>query len=530
MPPAIEAARVDGGARSGVWLPGLTLSALATLLRLAVAGRREGIEVDGITYLNNARALLGDVGAFTVLHPPLYSVIIAPFLWLSSDAEWAARVVSAVLGGLWVWPTLWLARGTTDARVAWLAGLLVAVSPSAVEASTHVLAESTAGLCLTTFFAVLVHALRTGSLGSAALAGVLGALTTLSRPEGMGYLALAWVVLASAPHLVAWRAPRHVLAGLAVLTLVWCSVLFPYMALVERETGHWHWSGKLEQTLLFAESVGDERPGAAIERAITEPRRDVPQTLVGYVLARPREVVSRIAINLHLLDKYVAPALLQSGGITLLALGLVQLRFRRGSATVEWFLAVAPLPLLGLVLFVVDARYGAPLIPVLSIIAAIGLRRLGQPDDQSSRLSLRSRILLIVVLLSFLPWIARPWFRQDPAAVEKEAGLWLRSAAGPGAVFIGRYPVLGFYAEGRGLPFPRAALDDLLKEGRARGARFLIADSVRLPESRPDLLGLVAGDRVRADLELAHVEEDRAGRRVVIYRIRGSDAPQVRTP
>src|SRR5882762_3398381 len=119
-----------GGGRlgGGLWLPGLTLSGAAILLRLAVASRREGIEVDGITYLNNARALLGDIGAFTVLHPPLYSVHLAPVLWLSDDAEWVARVVSAVLGGLWVWPTLWLARGTTGARVACLFFLVVAVT------------------------------------------------------------------------------------------------------------------------------------------------------------------------------------------------------------------------------------------------------------------------------------------------------------------------------------------------------------------------------------------------------------------
>ena len=242
-----------GGRRGdGLWLPGLILSGAAILLRLAVASRREGIEVDGITYLNNARALLSDFGAFTVLHPPLYSILLTPFLWLSADAEWVGRVVSAVLGGLWVWPTLWLSRGATDARVAWLAGLLVAVSPSAVEASTRVLSEPIAGLTLTTFFVVLVRALRTGSLGSAARAGVLGGLTTLSRPEGMAYLALAWVVLARAPRLVAWRASRHVLAGLGVLTLVWCAVLFPYMALVKRETGHWHWSGKVGQTLVMS--------------------------------------------------------------------------------------------------------------------------------------------------------------------------------------------------------------------------------------------------------------------------------------
>src|SRR5207249_12151345 len=77
------------------------------------------------------------------------------------------------------------------------------------------------------------------------------------------------------------------------------------------------------------------------------------------------------------------------------------------SAPPEWFLAIAPLPLLGLLLFVLDARYGTPLVPVLSIIAAIGLRRLGQPDDPSPRLSrseehtseLQSRFDLVCRLL-----------------------------------------------------------------------------------------------------------------------------------
>ena len=90
--------------------------------------------------------------------------------------------------------------------------------------------------------------------------------------------------------------------------------------------------------------------------------------------------------------------------------------------------------------------------------------------------------------------------------------------------------MIAHYAGARAIPFGQRSLDAALAEGRSRGARFVVADSVRLPESRPDLLGLVAGARVRPDLELAHVEEDRAGRRVVIYQIRDADARRVRTP
>ena len=135
-------------------------------------------------------------------------------------------------------------------------------------------------------------------------------------------------------------------------------------------------------------------------------------------------------------------------------------------------------------------------------------------------------LLLVVAVLSFVPYNLRPWFRQDPPGVEKAAGLWLLRTAGAGAGFIGSYPRIEYYAKSHGLLFARQSLDDLLAEGKRRGARFLIVDNVFLPALRPDLLTLVREDSGHhPDLEVAHVVEDRAGHRVVIYRITGG-APQ----
>jgi hypothetical protein len=68
--------------------------------------------------------------------------------------------------------------------------------------------------------------------------------------------------------------------------------------------------------------------------------------------------------------------------------------------------------------------------------------------------------------------------------------------------------------------FGNRSLEDLLAAGRQVGARFLIADNFRLPESRPDLMALAAGgQQVRPYLEMIHVVEDRAGRRILIYYI-----------
>src|SRR5437773_11348677 len=124
-----------------IWLPGLILSLLAILLRILVATKREGIEIDGIIYLSNAQAIRQGWDAMNVAHPPLYSLVLAVFSGLWNDPEAGARVISAVLGGLWVWPTLWLAHETTGERVDWTAGLLVALMPAGVEDSTRLPSE-----------------------------------------------------------------------------------------------------------------------------------------------------------------------------------------------------------------------------------------------------------------------------------------------------------------------------------------------------------------------------------------------------
>jgi hypothetical protein len=396
--------------------------------------------------------------------------------------------------------------------------------PAAVDAGTRVLPEALFGLCLTAFLALMARTLRTGSLGLAGLTGILGGLATLARPEGMGYLFLSWGLVLLAPVLAgaAWNG-RRAIPMVLTITVLWIAVVSPYLVAVRRQTGHWHWSGKLGITLLWAESVGDERSNAFVERVITETRQeDIPQSFLAYVAARPKEVLRRIGINLHLMDKYTLPGLLQSGGIALAILGLVHLRFRRGPEPPEWLLAAAVLPLGGLLFFVVEWRYFVAVLPVVSIIAGIGLARLGRHEGSGGavQVALAPAALFGVVLFSFVPWIVRPWFRQDPAAIEKAAGLWLRQSAGPGAVFLGRYPVISHYAEGQGIPFARRPLDDVLSEGRKAGARFLIADTERLPATRPDLVALLAVDQPRPGLTLAHVVEDRAGRRVLIYWIR----------
>jgi 4-amino-4-deoxy-L-arabinose transferase-like glycosyltransferase len=505
-----------------LWLPGLVLSALGIAVRLLVATRREGIEVDGILYLANAAALAGDLARFNAVHQPLYSLVLVVAGPLGGDPEWVGRVCAAVAGGLWVWPALWLARETTEAPVAWPAGLLVALMPAAVEAGTRVLPDTLLGLLMTATLASCVWAVRTASVAAAAVTGALGALAALAHPVGAGVLVLAVALLALAPRWAspAWARARPLVA-VPALALAAGLLLAPQILLVHEATGSWSWTGKrLGYTLTFSEHVGDERPGAAAERLTSGVRaEDAPTGAVAYASQNPAGLARRAVVNLHLVDKYTLPGLLQSGGLLLVALGLARLRWRR--AQPEWVLPVALLPLGGLLLLNVESRYFVPALPVLAIIGALGVVRLGRPRRALGgvRVSRVGAAALGLVLLSFVPWLVRPWFREDPSAVERTAGRWLRAEAGAGTAFLGRYPVLGYYAGARDIPLGARSLDEALAEGRRQGAAFLIVDSVRTPEIRPDLLPLLGGAPGRGALSLATTIEDRAGRRVLIYRI-----------
>jgi hypothetical protein len=271
--------------------------------------------------------------------------------------------------------------------------------------------------------------------------------------------------------------------------------------------------------VLFAETVGEEGQGVWQIRELDGSR--APRSVAAHMLARPEATLRRVLINLHLVDKYALTGLLGSGGIALVALGFFHLRFRRAPARPEWVLGLAPLPLAGFLVYLVSARYFVSLVPALSIVAAVGLARFSRTPDVPSRgpCSGRSRLLLVLVLASFAPWIARPWFREDPNAVEKATGLWLRRSGGPGAIIMGAYPVIDHYAGSHGIAFHGPALAEAIARGRRAGARYLIADNYRLQEAPPGLALLASVGDSPPRLELVRIFEDRTGRRVLVYRI-----------
>ncbi len=120
----------------------LALTALAMVAYVACAGGLQiGQHVDDASYVMLAKALLSGQGYRQIAYPdapletkypPLLPLLIAPFLWLSGGALWAARL-PALVSAIAAVPVLWLLlRRFADGWTLWLVTAVVALHPMIV--------------------------------------------------------------------------------------------------------------------------------------------------------------------------------------------------------------------------------------------------------------------------------------------------------------------------------------------------------------------------------------------------------------
>ena len=215
---------------------GLTLVLLAALaLRLSWlafvirGGAIENGAVDGVAIAellvngSGIDAAPADGARATPFFPALMAsgtVLAAGNISMSA----AGRLISAIFGALLVVPVFYLARSIYGRPSALIAAWAIALHPLLVTASTTVLALST---YLTLLFAGAWYALvamRSERLTAAAIAGVLFALATLTRSEGLVFVAA--VLMATV--VVAGRSTQN-LRGSAVCLVTCGAVLLPYV-------------------------------------------------------------------------------------------------------------------------------------------------------------------------------------------------------------------------------------------------------------------------------------------------------------
>jgi 4-amino-4-deoxy-L-arabinose transferase-like glycosyltransferase len=131
----------------------------------------------------------------TAYRPPLYPLVLAPWMALGSWSTVAIGILHVVLGIATVAGVVRLSRQWGLERYALLAGALVAVDPVSVWHSTLVMTETLATFLTVLALSALTAAAQRPSLRRAMLAGGLIGLAALCRPTYLPWMAFGALVL-----------------------------------------------------------------------------------------------------------------------------------------------------------------------------------------------------------------------------------------------------------------------------------------------------------------------------------------------
>ena len=238
----------DGKRSSGVGrtdlLVLLAVVAIAAILRLPDLGQRGGWDADQGRDMLVLWRLMTDhvvplVGPPTSIgdlhHGALWYLLLAPFAWISGDDPVVITTVIAVGGVIAVAVTWWLARSIGGPIAGLAAGLLMAVSASAIDESTFIWNPNMIALTSSIALAAAWHAHQTGRVRWWIVAATALIVTIQFHVLG----------IALAPPLVAlyladlWRAPAGTRSRLGRAGLVAIGIgLLLYLPLVAHELGN----------------------------------------------------------------------------------------------------------------------------------------------------------------------------------------------------------------------------------------------------------------------------------------------------
>ena len=491
------------------------LSALLLFGRPAVPG----ISMDGVTYLQIARNVLGGqgLGWQALWAAPLHSLLIALAARLTGtrDLAVAAGYVGMCMGVGLVLAVYFLGRELFDRRTAVVAALLAALFPHLVAISRSSEGEITYTFFLTLALALFVRALRRRSLPWALLSGASFSLAYLSRSEGfiVTFFVLGSAVLFAGRELSRTAALRLALAAAIAFVLV----ASPYLSFLRQNYGAWVISPKASYVMIWMKSriyhdndkgeIGnDELWGLSPAGKLRwqEPRG--MGDLVRYLASHPgkslrvyltnlaEEIPGRIPNNSGM-ERYpqVFPIYL-----ALAALLAVCLPWGEGSG-VKKRAALAPFAIL-LVLPVFTGgwwKYLVPYLPLLLVLASGGLcfiptllARRFPPWASGWRPLLLIGAVVLLLGVRF-QWdtlaaaAARPAVnaevagRRNLAEEARKAGAWAVARFGPGHNYMVPWSRIIYWLDGYWTPLPVAPLGDVLAYGRAHKAEYLVEEMVQ---------------------------------------------------
>ena len=110
-------------------------------------------------------------------------------------------------------------------------------------------------------------------------------------------------------------------------------------------------------------------------------------------------------------------------------------------------------------------------------------------------------LLLVIILVIGLYVQGWPALNRDFRMIQKEVGLWMRDHLPKGQKMMSKMGQESFYAEQAWVKLPEKGYEEILKEARARGARYLVVDEA-IEKDSPGFLQQAKNGEVKPLFEL----------------------------
>jgi hypothetical protein len=478
----------------------LSLLGIAFGLRLYAVLMARGIAMDSAAYGFMARDFLkGDFikGLSSTWFHPLYPILISLISPDATHVEITGRLISLFWGTVSLIPVYYLVKRAIGQKEAVFTALFYTFQPYLVTYSGMLLTEATYWglLILSVYF--FWTGLKKEKIWRMALSGSFLGLAYLTRPEGIGYLAvyLGWIV-AYGVLKKKWL-KQLVLMGV----LIPCTFIFvvPYIIYIHQETGQWLISKKFAwvQSQLLREGAGKTDSPKVIEQAMPEKNNSrIIMIIQNMVKGLPRVSYAYVmAYHFALWPFFI--------------FGLIRVRQK----TIPYELFIASLVLFHLLsLSTIDpsilnpyTRFSVPVIPLSLLWAGTGVFEIKRRLEKFSVANAGKMVgwLLILALMIQLPQSFTP--ERVHRAYQKEIGLWLKQNTPDNAIIMSNSPIEAFYANREfvqlpsGIPTvesPGKSYGEIIHDAKQRGVRFILVNQ-DTHVTNPDFIPAIKGSDLK---------------------------------
>jgi len=457
---------------------------LGSLLVFAAAVRLVGLQARGafdgdqghdmLTLLRLVRdgtlPLLGpptSVGDFH--HGAAYYYLLAPIAWLFGPDPTAVVGFLAVLGTAAVGLTWWLTRAIGGRAAGLMAGLLLAVSPAAIDESTFIWNPSPIP-----FFAILALAAAWRGHQTGRRGWWVVAVAASGMVVQLHVLGVVFVPVVLAFGIAEWRRARRsgdgsrareTLLGLGVGILLLAALFIPLLV-HELQSGFGETRNAVAYFTAAAPPAGQGGVLDPFERLVFTILRVIGWPLVGLITSAPFAAIVLVSL-----------AVVLGTWRFIVARGEERLAVRWLGLTVAWsalaltFLApslqtvVAGLP---------NDHYHAFLDPVVIVLLALGFRAVAAGSGLETGVDRTARLVVAGIVLAIVAVDVSRW----PPLTEPNGGWSAARAAGtriaaasPDALFDVRGLPLFKTAEGIGFPIVAAGRDAVIATDEASAGR-----------------------------------------------------------